>query len=289
MHISITGDLGSGKSTVAKILCEKLDYAFLSTGMIQRQLAQAQGMDTLEFNKYSDHNKQVDDYIDQHLKDINEGEEPYVLDSRLAWFFIPKSFKVYLLAFDKVAAERILADKNRIGEPNADDVNKKIKDSHERRASENNRFEKTYGAKFDLHNNFDLIVDTSDAGIDDVAAAILNAYAQWRNGEAFCKMWFSAKRLLPLQSVSDAQASVDATSKAIEVVMANNKYFIYSNYATYIQALQQQLKLVATHCIARDGDVLPNGQNVQAYIAENFSAANISAWQDTFGIVFPEA
>ena len=80
MHISITGDLGSGKSTVAKELCHILNYKYLSTGLLQRELGQERGMNTLEFNKFTDDNKEIDDYIDQSLKDVNNQEEPYVLD-----------------------------------------------------------------------------------------------------------------------------------------------------------------------------------------------------------------
>ena len=53
MKISITGDLGSGKTTVAKLLCAKLGYSYFSTGAIQRELAQKLGVDTLSLNKIS--------------------------------------------------------------------------------------------------------------------------------------------------------------------------------------------------------------------------------------------
>ena len=90
MHISITGDLGSGKSTIAKEICKVLNFNYLSTGLIQRQLGQEKGMNTLEFNKFTDNNKQIDEYIDQKLKDINNQTESYVLDSRLGWHFIDR-------------------------------------------------------------------------------------------------------------------------------------------------------------------------------------------------------
>ena len=50
MNITITGNLGSGKSSVAKILKEK-GYEYSSTGNIFRQLAMEKGMSVEAFNK----------------------------------------------------------------------------------------------------------------------------------------------------------------------------------------------------------------------------------------------
>ena len=50
--ISLAGDLGSGKSTIAKFLTEKYGLEKVSIGSIQRQMASRMNMDTCEFNKY---------------------------------------------------------------------------------------------------------------------------------------------------------------------------------------------------------------------------------------------
>ena len=52
--ITISGMLGSGKSTVAKILAQKLDYGYYSTGNAQREIAQKRGLTTLELNQLAD-------------------------------------------------------------------------------------------------------------------------------------------------------------------------------------------------------------------------------------------
>ena len=43
MKISITGDLGSGKSTVAKQLAKDLGFDYISTGTIFREIAKEYG------------------------------------------------------------------------------------------------------------------------------------------------------------------------------------------------------------------------------------------------------
>ena len=184
IHISITGDLGSGKSTVAKIICEKLNFKYLSTGSIQRQLGQEMGMNTLEFNKFMTENKEIDTYIDQKLIDLNDQEEPYVLDSRLAWHFVKKSFKVYLVASDDVAATRVLNDGIRVGEPSAADLQSKINDLRERRKIEGERFEKQYGVRPNIDTDFDAVIDTSFIPVPEVVDLILSRYEEYKKKDS---------------------------------------------------------------------------------------------------------
>ena len=48
MHITITGNLGSGKSTICKLLNEKYQFEIYSTR--SRELARQMNMTTLELN-----------------------------------------------------------------------------------------------------------------------------------------------------------------------------------------------------------------------------------------------
>ena len=48
--ISLAGDLGSGKSTVAKILLAELGAEYYSTGSIVRSIAERMGMEIGELN-----------------------------------------------------------------------------------------------------------------------------------------------------------------------------------------------------------------------------------------------
>ena len=64
MHITITGNLGSGKSTICKILEDKFGFEIYSTGKVQRELARQMNMTTLEMNQLmcSDHMMQLLQY-----------------------------------------------------------------------------------------------------------------------------------------------------------------------------------------------------------------------------------
>ena len=108
--ITLTGDLGSGKSAVSALLCQQTGFSYLSTGQIQRKLAAEMGIDTLEMNRRADTDPSIDERIDGVFVSLNEDPDGYVVDSRLAWFFIPNSFKVYLSVDVHIAAQRILND-----------------------------------------------------------------------------------------------------------------------------------------------------------------------------------
>ncbi|MEG1572171.1 MAG: (d)CMP kinase [Bacteroidales bacterium] len=173
--ISIAGDLGSGKSSVAKRICEKLPFEYFSTGMLQRKLAAEKGMNTLELNYFSETTNDVDNYIDAYLKNIDKSSGDYVLDSRLAWFFVKRSFKVYLSVKPEIAAQRVLSDIQRINEPEANDLESRIQTLLERQEVENRRFKKLYNIDCRDFSNYNLVLDTSDLTIDQTVDLIIAA------------------------------------------------------------------------------------------------------------------
>ena len=91
--ITITGDLGSGKSTVAKLLQERLNYDYIYTGKIQRMIADRYNMSTVELNKYAETHPEIDAEIDSTFKSLNNSTN-LIVDSRMAWFFLPHAFKI---------------------------------------------------------------------------------------------------------------------------------------------------------------------------------------------------
>jgi cytidylate kinase len=177
--ISIAGDLGSGKSTVAKRLAELLDYTYFSTGALFRKLAAERGLDVLQLNILSETDKSIDKYIDDNLIAINNGSEMnYVLDSRMAWHFVPKSFKIYATIKPEIAAQRVLNDKTRFNEPSASDLQERIKTLLERQNVENRRYKDIYGVDCCDLSNYDLIIDTSDHSVDELTKQILTEYGK---------------------------------------------------------------------------------------------------------------
>ncbi len=182
--ITLTGDLGSGKSAVSRILCERTGFEYVSTGRIQRQLAQEMGLDTLEMNRRADTDPSIDQRIDGIFVELGKDPKGYVVDSRMAWFFLPQSFKVYLQADVQIAAARILSDPTRNSEQYAS-LEEAVEKISARKQSENARFLTKYGADSTNLNNFDLVIDTAQRNPQEVADLILKVMEMKAEGEAF--------------------------------------------------------------------------------------------------------
>ncbi len=181
MHITITGRLGSGKSTVAKLLVEKHDYIYYSTGTIMRELAAEAGMSICDYNKMIVDDPTEDRKIDDRTREvaIAHRDDKMVFDSRMAWFFAPNTFKVYVTVDPAVAAARVNINP-RPGEPNSEvEIYCELE---ERSKVEQARFIKFYGEEADYYNwqNFNLVVDSTSRTPDEVADAIWDAF------EAYC-------------------------------------------------------------------------------------------------------
>ncbi|MBR4927146.1 MAG: cytidylate kinase family protein [Alphaproteobacteria bacterium] len=176
--VTISGALGSGKSTIMKMLANRLGYETYSTGAAQREIAKQYGVTTLELNHIADKNPDIDKEIDGVFKTLVNTGKKYVVDSRLAFFFIPTSFKIKLNVDVAEAAHRILKDKNRTSEVQCDTLEQMTHILKERRASEVARFIATYKVNIDEDSHFDLIIDTTDKTPDEICDIVLTALRQ---------------------------------------------------------------------------------------------------------------
>ena len=181
MIITISGDIGSGKSTVGRALMKEFKYEYLSTGSIQRKIAEEMGITTLELNILSENLPEVDDRIDAHTIALNEAEKNYIVDSRLAWHFIPSSFKVYLKCRTDEAARRISKDKSRSSEKKNQGAGVLLTKILERRASEKRRFIHKYGVDYTELHQYDVVLDTSDLSREEAINQVKKHFLLWQS------------------------------------------------------------------------------------------------------------
>ena len=183
IKISLAGDLGSGKSTVGKILAERENLQFYSTGTIQRNIAAQYGMTTYELNKYMETHPEIDDEIDNGLRNLEKTDNNVIIDSRMAWHFVPSSFSVYMTTDILVSAKRIM-DAKRDSEPFSS-IEEAVNSLKARRASESKRYLELYGVDIKDMNNYKFVIDTSIRTPDEVANEILHHYRLWKEGKPF--------------------------------------------------------------------------------------------------------
>ncbi len=244
--ISISGELGSGKTVLAKKLAEHLDFKIISVGIIQRKLAQQYGMDITSFNKYMETHPEIDIECDNMVVEYGKSGEPLILDSRLAWHFVPHSFKVHLVVNHVIASQRIYNDNVRENEKQGD-IDEIFKSMVERRKSEVIRFKHQYGVDIDDLRNYDLIIDTSFLTPDEVFQKVLESYQKWSKNLSFDSMWLSPKNLVPTvkYNFNDLKnISADLTSGSVAVCRINNQFYIIDGHKRVSRALKQGLNLV---------------------------------------------
>ncbi len=181
--ITISGDLGSGKSTVGRLIALRLGVPLKSTGAFQRELAQRIGLTTLELNKLAETDRSIDTQIDAISAEIERQQTSTVVDSRMAWHFIPSAFKVFLSVDARLAAQRIF-DAPRSSETPYASVEEVQAANLARRQSEVERFKSRYGVNIADHANFDLVVDTSAAAPDAIADVVVAEFHKFQGRTA---------------------------------------------------------------------------------------------------------
>lgn len=191
--ISLAGDLGSGKSTVAKILIDALGAEYYSTGSIVRSIAARMGMTVGELNKYMETHTEIDREIDDGLKALSRDERALIIDSRMAWHFTEGTFKVYLSTDLEISALRIMSA-NRQGE-HAASLEETVAQTRDRRKSEEKRYLEQYGVNINDLSNYALIVDTTYATPEEVAGVILNAFETWQRDKSYTACYVCPERL----------------------------------------------------------------------------------------------
>ncbi|MCF7831328.1 MAG: cytidylate kinase family protein [Candidatus Pacebacteria bacterium] len=181
--ITIAGRLGSGKSSTANKIAEKLDYHRFSSGDFMRSIAEKHTVTLQELSEMAERDPSIDHEIDGEVKNAGE-KDNLVIDSRLAFHWIPESFKVYLYLRPEIAADRILLDAqdnpNRYAEGYASLTKESVTESITTRLeSEKKRYKALYNIDHTNPENFDLIIDTEKNNLDEVVEIILEKYQSW--------------------------------------------------------------------------------------------------------------
>lgn len=196
--ITISGKPGSGKSSTADKVAELLGYTRHSSGDMVRKILAKKGMTLSEYNNKAKTDHDLDAKVDQELRDLRNKKD-IIVDSRLGFYWIPESFKVYLDLDMEIATVRIYKDtvSNSMrssvsgGLTSLNDVSRQVQ---ARMLNEQTRFRKLYGV--DPYNlaHFDFVIDTSRQNPQSVAIAVFDAYKKWLDSE----VWEPERNEVPL-------------------------------------------------------------------------------------------
>jgi len=192
--IALSGELGSGKSSVAERLARALGARWVSTGEAQRQIAEQRGISTLELNRQAETDPTIDEEIDSVFRSLASVREPLVVDSRLAWHFLPGAFKVHLVVDPVEAASRVLRRTGSRAE-RYDSIPEALSRIGDRVESEQRRFRVVYGIDIFRLRNYDLVVDTTQAAPAEVADRVLASFSAGSQGASCPALYLAPERV----------------------------------------------------------------------------------------------
>lgn len=172
MIITISGKPGSGKSTVAKLVANKLGFRHYSVGDLMGEMARKKGMKLEQLGEIAKKESWVDNELDEYQKKLGETEDNVVIDSRIGFYFIPHSVKILLDVDLKEGSKRIFNDQRSDEESRktAEDMLKAVK---KRMELEKERYKKYYNIDYQDSGNFDYVIDTTHITAEQVSEKIV--------------------------------------------------------------------------------------------------------------------
>ena len=241
----------------------------------------------------------IDTLIDEGIKkkgieinSVNNPDEIWIVDSRLAFSNIPDAFSVRLTATPEVAAKRLFNDSTRGKEDSSYKSLEEAKTAREkRRMGEQERYKERYGVDLEDPNNYDLIIDTSFASIDDTADVILDCLEHYVENKPFTKNWTTPKELLPMQGIRETDGRAEKytldemveiinkngflADKPIEVVEANGyKGIIEGHHRNFACAILGKT-LIPYEVIAKDDEKIPYGGGTARQRIDSLNLTNL--------------
>lgn len=285
MHITISGRLGSGKSTVCRILADKYGYEIYSTGKIHRQIAAEKGLSALEMNNLMATDLSFDHMIDDAVTRISRenADRTLVFDSRMAWHFACDSFKVFMHIDPAIAARRVMRDDRGEVEKytDLDDARRQLL---ARATAENTRYKRIYGADNLDYGNFDLIVDSATISPEALAELIL---AEFRK---YCQSpeRYSSPRLMlsPLAVYPTATAAqMESEDGPLTVSVIGGSHYAVGGGKALLEAMADKPAIVEARLYDGMSDSAARAR-IDALHADK--AALLHGFEAKFGFSYPE-
>jgi predicted cytidylate kinase len=287
-HIAISGELGTGKTSVARHVAEKKGFEVLSSGDVHRMIAEGRGISTVELNHRAEVEPEIDAQIDGELVRLGETDSPTVFDSRLAWHFVPGALKIHLVADAGVTAQRLFGARANAVESYSE-VEAAAEGARARQASERGRFLEKYGVDIWRLGNYDLVIDTTEAGIEEVVEVVCDVLESGQIGQ---RLRVSPRRVIPTgRALAEvAQDGEHGSPGAESVCLGYSRpfFFVVTGHSGLSRAIRRQERLLPAELKGEgDGDLI-GGVSAADYLRGEAKQAWVYDWEDAHDFRFAE-
>ena len=165
MIVTVSGEIGAGKSTVAKALARSLGLRYLSTGEVFREEARRRGLSLAAMGRLAEQDQTIDREIDRMQTDVARAGGVLV-DSRLSGWLIDGDLRIWFRAPLAVRAARVAARDGLSTE-------EALSALRGREESERRRYRAIYQIDLTDLGRYHVIVDTSIGSAPEIVEALL--------------------------------------------------------------------------------------------------------------------
>ena len=167
MIITLGGLAGTGTTTLAEVLSEKLDVPYISAGFIFREMAAERGMTVLEFSEFAEGNDDIDKEIDKRQAEKAKSAENLIVEGRLSAFFVDNAdLKLWLITPFDVRSKRIAQREDKSVEVAKDEIITREK-------SEALRYKEIHNIDISNMDVYDLIINTDSFDPQSISEIII--------------------------------------------------------------------------------------------------------------------
>ena len=165
MIVTVSGEIGAGKSTVARSLAQALGLRYLSAGEIFREEARARGLSVEALSQVAEQDTTIDRKLDAMQVEAARGGR-ILIESRLSGWLIDADLRIWLRAALPVRAARVARRDGRLPEEASRDI-------EAREASERRRYRETYQIDVTDLSRYHVVLDTGTWSAEEIVEALL--------------------------------------------------------------------------------------------------------------------
>ena len=167
MIITIGGLAGTGTTTTAEGLSEKLNIPYISAGSVFREMAAEKGMTVLEFSEFAEGNDDIDKEIDKRQAEKAKLAENLIIEGRLSAFFVENAdLRICLMTPFDVRSKRIAQREEKSVEIAKEEIITREK-------SEALRYKEIHNIDISNMEIYDLIVNTDSFDPESISEIII--------------------------------------------------------------------------------------------------------------------
>lgn len=291
--LAISGDLGSGKSTVTKLLATALGWRSMSTGEMQRSIAASRNLTTLELNHLSEQDFSVDEAVDAALKDLSQGDDRVIFDSRMAWLFVAGAYSIHVTVRPDVGDGRLLKRSDQETErysTSAEAQSQRLS----RANSERERFRTFYNVDIQKLRNYRVVVDSTTATPEMIVEVLEDLYRS-KGAVPDVVLRLSPQNILPsdlIQTLRDLdQSSIEVLSadkfldqNPIEVIYSYPYFMVVDGHKRLSAALIAGKDLIPARLVAEGSELVYGSMTADQLFASSLRWSLLYDWESAHSI-----